>query len=172
MVRKNNNNLRVFLNQGILKGKLLSRTRRKKNIIFGARSIQKQIGLQARPTTDFDIFSNMPRKAAINVERTSDKLTRGDNFYVKKGQNPGTWKVKWKGKDMIRGTKDDKTFVDFTKTPKRVPNFKKINGIRYRTLQEELQAKQKLIRNSEFKFRREKDLDDLRRIKRFLGRKI
>ncbi len=166
-----NNNLRVFLNRGTIKGKILHNTRKKKDIIFGARSIQKQIGILARPTKDFDIFTNNSKKSARSLEKQLDKLTRGDNFFVKRGLNPTTNKVKFIGRDRIRNTRDDETIADFTKTPKPIPKFVTINEIRFRTLEEEIKAKQKLIRDPLFKFRRLKDLEDLRRI-RNAGRSI
>lgn len=158
----NNNKLRVFLNRGTIKGRILSKARREKDIIFGAKSIQKQVGLQARPTKDFDLFTKNPKMSAVEMEKNFDKLTRGDNFFVKKGKNPTTYKVKFKGRDLTKGTNDDETIVDFTRTPKPIPNFKKINEIRYRSLNEELKAKVRLIKDPRFEFRREKDLRDLK----------
>ncbi len=159
-----NNNTRVRQNLHRLRGRILSRARKNKDIIFGAQSIRKQLGLLARPTKDIDAFTNKPKKSAIEVERHSDRVTRGDNFYIKKGRNPRTWKVKGIGKDRIKGSDDDFTLVDFTKMPKTIPKFKTINGIRYRNLNIELQKKNKLIRDKRFAFRRQKDLEDRNRI--------
>jgi len=170
-MNKNNNNARVFINQGNIKGKILHRARKKKDIIFGAQSIKKQIGLLARPTSDFDIFTGKSKSSAKEVEKQLDKLTRGDNFFVKKGKNPETWKVKWRGKDLMPRTEDDKTIVDYTTAPKPLPKFRIINDIRYRKLSEELKAKQRIVKNPLFKFRREKDLEDIRRI-RLAGKNI
>lgn len=159
MTRKSN-----IINRSRIKGRILSRTRRKKDIIFGGQSIKKQIGILARRTKDFDIFTKKSRKSALEVEGKFDKLTRKDNFYVKKGKNPSTWKVKFIGRDGIRGNEDDETIVDYTKTPKPEPKTVRINGIRYRNLNEEIKAKLRAIRNPKFAFRKEKDLDDIRRI--------
>lgn len=164
MVRKNGNNTRVFLNQGNIKGRILHRTRKNKDVIFGAQSIKKQIGLQSRRTVDFDIFTKNSKMSAKQLEKEFDKLTRGDNFYVKKGKNPGTYKIKFIGKDRIRGTEDDSTIVDYTKFPKPKPKAINIDGIRYRTLAEELKAKRKILKDPRFAFRRKKDLNDLKRI--------
>lgn len=165
MVTKNNNNVRVFLNQGRIKAKILHRTRKNKDIIFGARSIQKQIGLLARPTKDFDIFTKESKISAFELEKKLDKLTRGNNYYVKKGINPGTWKIKWRGKDMIIGNKDDETIVDYTTFPKPLPKTVLINRIKYRTLAQELAKKRKILKDPMFEFRRKKDLEDFNRIK-------
>ncbi len=158
------NFIRVKQNLHRLGGRIISKARRDKDTIFGARAIRKRIGITSRPTKDFDIFTKNPKQSAIEIERLSDKITRGDNFFVKKGKNPKTWKVKGFGKDRIRGTEDDFTLVDFTKTPRPKPKSTKINGVRFRTLEEEARAKLRLIKNKKFAFRREKDLEDLRRI--------
>ena len=156
------NNTRVKQNLHRLSGRIISRARKKKDIIFGARAIRKRVGIISRPTQDFDIFTKNPKQSAIEIEKLSDKITRGDNFFVKKGRNPKTWKVKGFGKDRIRGTDDDFTLVDFTKTPRPKPKSTKIDGVRYRTLEEEAKAKIRLIKNKQFAFRREKDLRDLK----------
>ncbi len=161
---RNNNVTRVKTNLHRIGGRIISRARRNKDIIFGARSINKQIGIFGRKTKDYDIFTKKAKQSAMEVEKHIDMMTRGDNFFVKRGRHPTTWKVKWKGKDGIKNTKDDSTIVDFSKTPKPTPKFKIINGVRYRTLGEEIKSKLKAIRDKRFAFRREKDLDDLRRI--------
>jgi len=153
------------MNQGNIKNKILKRTRNNKDIIFGAQSIKKQIGLLARRTEDFDIFTKKSRQSASEIEKSLDKLTRGDNFFIKKGKHPRTWKVKFVGRDRKKGTDDDKTVVDYTTTPKPVPKSRIINKIKYRTLKEELKAKLKILKDPRFSFRREKDLEDIRRIK-------
>lgn len=160
----NNNNLRKWINSGNLKGNLLTRARKKGDIIFGAQAIKKQIGLKARRTVDFDIFTKDSKQSAINITKSSNKITRGKNFFVKKGMNPGTYKVKNKGKDGIAGTEDDSTLVDFTTTPKRKIKTVIINQIRYRALSEELKAKNRILKDKAFAFRRAKDLEDRNRI--------
>ncbi len=170
MVR-NNNNVRVRQNLHRLKGRIFSRARKNKDIIFGGQSIKKQIGLLARRTKDIDAFTKEPERSAREVEKHSDKVTRGDNFYVKKGINPGTWKVKGIGKDRIRGNADDFTLVDYTKMPRPRPKTVIINGIPYRKLQIELEKKNKILRDKAFAFRRAKDLEDRNRILR-AGRSV
>lgn len=162
----NSNNVRVKQNLHRLKGRIFSRARKNKDIIFGAQSIKKQIGLLARPTRDIDAFTKKPKESARDVEKHSDKITRGDNFYVKKGRNPGTWKVKGIGKDRIKGSDDDFTLIDYTKMPRPIPKSRRINGIRYRLLEIELKKKNKILKDKRFRFRREKDLEDRNRILR------
>jgi hypothetical protein len=161
----NNNNTRVYMNLHRIRGRILSRARQKKDIIFGGRSIQKQIGLQARRTKDIDIFTKKPKKSAKAIKKLSNKITRGKNFFIKRGKSlKTTRKVKWKGRDGIKNTEDDRGIVDYNLTPKPEPKTIKIDGIKYRTLDQELIKKLKIIKDPKFKFRREKDLEDVRRI--------
>ncbi len=169
---KNNNNLRVFMNLHRIKGKIISRARKNKDIIFGGKSLQKQLGLGARRSEDIDVFTETPKKSAKAIEKFADKTTRGDNFFVKRGKSlKTTRKVKWVGRDGIKNTKDDKGIVDYNKIPKPTPKFKTFNGVRYRVLSEELEAKFKAVRDPKFEFRKEKDLEDIKRILKS-GRKL
>lgn len=154
----------LFLNQGNIEREILKQTKEEKGIIYGARSINKQIGIFGRSTYDYDIFSSNPRKSAVKIEKKIERYTPEDDFYVKKGVNPGTWKVKHKGADGVKGNEDDIGIVDFTETPKPTPSFNIINGVRYRKLSLERQAKLKAIRDPKFAFRKKKDTEDLNRI--------
>lgn len=144
---------------------ILNRAKKNKDIVFGARSIEKQIGTSfARPTEDYDIFTKKPKQAATQMEAKLDNLIGFDYHFVKKGKNPGTWKVKGRGQDFRKGTKDDVGVVDFTKTPSPAPKSKKIQGVRFRKLSEEIKAKRKVIKDPMFAFRKEKDMEDLMKI--------
>jgi len=157
-------NVRVFFNQDNIKQAILDRTREKKDIIFGAQSIRKRIGIIARPTIDYDIFTKKPKESASIMEKKFDNIVGFDYYYVKKGKNPGTWKVKSRGVDLRKGTRDDVGILDYTKTPSPTPSFSLIGGIRYRTLGQEAKAKRKAIKDPAFKFRKKKDMEDLNRI--------
>lgn len=152
------------------RNKILQQARRNKEIIYGAQSIRRQIGYRSRPTRDFDIFDKNPKKAAINIEKQFDRLAHNDDYYVKPAQHHGTYKVRYEGVDGKKGTKDDISLVDYTTYPSPKPKTKIFNGIRYRALQEEIRAKKQLISNPLYKFRREKDLADLKRIKLYMKR--
>lgn len=156
--------LPILLSKENVNKRILARARKNKQIIYGARSIQHHIGLFSRPTSDWDIFSNNPKKDAYGAEKELDREIGFNYYYVKKGINKGTWKVKSKGYDLKQGTEDDEGIVDYTLTPRPKPKFKTFNGIRYRSLREEVKAKKKAIRDPNFKFRKEKDEEDIRRI--------
>jgi len=154
---------------------LLQQTRKNKNIIYGARSINKQIHpLLRRRTYDYDILSPTPKKSAQITEKNYDKIIGSNQFYVKPALHPGTWKVMHIGSDMKKATKDDIGYVDYSKTPRPVPKYKVINGIRYRKLCEEEKAKLKSLNDPQMAFRHKKDLQDLkviRQSKRLLRRR-
>ena len=143
---------------------ILKQLRNDQDIVFGARSLEQSIGLFARQTQDFDAFTKNPKKSAEKLQKKLDMLTGKDHFFAKKGLNVTTWKVKSKGHDQIKGTRDDLTIADFTRTPKPSPKYFIKKGIRFRVLDEEIAAKKKIVKDPEFKFRRKKDLDDLKRI--------
>lgn len=160
---------RWFINKGKVEKSILDQAKKEKSIIYGARSIQKQIGIFSRHTEDWDILSKKPRKSAFTTEKNLDKIHGTDYYYVKPALHPGTWKVMEKGFDGKKGTKDDVGIVDYTKIPKPVPPFIRVGGIRYRSLGQEKKAKKKSIKDPQYKFRHEKDKEDVNRIK-FSGR--
>ena len=164
---------KLFGKTGVIdKGFLIDRiilniAKQRKQIIYGARSIQKQANLFSRDTKDYDIFDKNPKRSAQILQRKLDKNVGFDFYYMKEAEHKGTWKVKNKGADGIQNTKDDESIADYTKPDKKI-KFVMINGIRYRVLKEELKRKVATVKDPEFKFRHEKDKDDIRRIKGFI----
>lgn len=146
---------------------ILKIAKQRKQIIYGARSIQKQANLLARDTKDWDIFDKNPKKTAKLVQKKLDKNVGFDYYFSKPAEHEGTWKVKGRGEDGIMNTADDESIADYTK-PETKPPFVVIDGIRYRLLKEELKKKVATVKDPEFEFRHEKDSDDIRRIKGFI----
>lgn len=70
-----------------------------------------------------------------------------------------------KGTDLKKGMIDDVGFIDYSGFPKPKPKIRKIRGVRYRKLSEEVKAKKKSIRDPKFVFRHKKDRGDLNRIR-------
>ena len=93
-----------------------------------------------------------------------DKEVGGNYFYHKPAIHKGTWKVKTIGNDLKKDTFDDQDIADFS-TPDKKYKTVKIDGIRYRVLKEEINAKKRSLADKEMKFRHEKDRGDLNRIK-------
>ena len=154
-------------NQDLIPKIILNLARKRRQVVYGARSIQAQNRLFARDTQDYDIFDRNPKKSAKIVQKQLDKAVSFDYFFAKQAEHKGTWKVKGKGNDLKANTKDDVSIVDYTDMPSRVPYIIK-NGVRYRILREEIKAKQKAVADKEFKFRHEKDKNDLNRIKGYM----
>ena len=154
-----------FVNQGKVKKIILKQAKENDDIIYGARSIQRQIHpLYARKTVDWDIYTKNPKKSAIKSEKALDRATGGDNYYVKKGMFPGLYKVMDKGYDAKKGTEDDIGIIDFGRMPKPMVPTTRICGIRYSTLGKEKKAKQKALKDKTQQFRWSKDREDLIRI--------
>lgn len=143
------------------------------NIIHGSGALKEQMGIFARTPADVDIFTTNPKVSARNTETSLNKASGGDNYYIKPSKHPGTFKVKHKGFDGIKGTYDDKTVADFTKTPKEVKT-KEIRGILFRTVDDINMSKEKTVKNQEFSHRHSKDMEDIKRIKNYkkIGRLI
>lgn len=158
------NRQKLFFNQDRVEKKILERARKNKQIIYGARSIQAQIGIFSRPTQDYDIFTKNPKGNANSIQKELDKAVGFDYYYSKKGLNPGTYKVKSKGYDMKKGTEDDESVVDYTLLPNPRPPVKRIGGLLYRSLAQERSAKNRALRDKKFAFRHAKDREDVNRI--------
>ncbi len=157
---KNRMDVFLFSKQKII----LNQIRKKRLIIYGAQAIKKQIGMIARPTEDYDIFSINPKKHARQLERKLDKKSRGDFYYVKPALHPGTFKVMYKGADERKGTKDDLTIADFT-IPKRKLKIKVIEGVKYVDIREAIKDKLRILSEKQYAFRHPKDRADLQRIR-------
>jgi len=150
-----------------LNNTILGVAKKRKQVVYGARSIQAQNNLFARDTQDWDVFDKNPKKVAKIVEKMLDKQMKANYFYSQEAMHKGTWKVKGIGNDRVKGTEDDESIADYSKLEKGIPFIIK-NGVRYRKLSEEIKAKKRAIADPEFKFRHKKDKNDLNRIKGYL----
>jgi len=141
-----------------------NQVRKNNSIIYGGRSIMKQLPFfMRRPTEDYDIYTKKPKKNAVELEKKLDRQAGMDYFYVKPALYPGTFKVMNRGKDL-KDPRDDVGVADFTKMPVPKPKTKRIEGIRYSLLSQEKKNKLKALRDPEYKFRHEKDRGDYKRM--------
>lgn len=145
---------------------IIKQVKRDKNIIYGARAIKAQIGgAFARPTKDYDILSNAPKRSAHQLQKKLDSTAGGDYYYATPSKvHPTTKKVYHVGKDMKKRTKDDIGIADFTK-PERNYRTVNIKGVKYVHLSEVKKDKRKALADKEFEFRHAKDQEDLNRMK-------
>jgi len=164
------NALKNLFGRGDTKRIVLSNVRRNNGIVFGATASQLHMGANARPTKDVDAFVPYPRRVAQQTERQLDKNWGSDQFFVKPAKHKGTWKIKDKGFDGIRGTDDDQTVADFSPIPKPKPRTTRIQGLQVVNLSHVKQTKSKSLKDKRFKFRHAKDQEDIDRINFYGGR--
>jgi hypothetical protein len=141
------------------------RLQKTQNVVYGGKSLNIQLPFYLqRKTIDYDIYSKTPKKHAKKLEKKLDFATGANYFYTKPAIHPGTFRVMDKGFDNIKGTKDDINIADYT-TPTRKIRSISIMGVRYARLSERRKDIKKSLSNPMFKFRHEKDRQDLWRIK-------
>jgi len=145
---------------------VLSNVQKNDGIVYGAMASRFHMGANARPTKDVDAFVPYPKRVAQQTERELDKNFGSNQFYSKPAKHKGTWKVKDKGFDGIRGTKDDQTVADFSPMPKPLPPHSTMTnrGIKVVDLSHVKKTKSKSLGDQRFRFRHAKDQEDVDRI--------
>ena len=138
----------------LIRGTIL-RKAEKGQVIHGARAANVQLPSHLRKeTSDYDIFTNKPKKSALEMAKKLNKMV-GDKYIVVKGKHKGTYKIK---------TKSGKTIIDYTQL-KRKPKTKKIYGVEYYDIKSIKRNVRRLSKKPETEYRREKDISTLQRIK-------
>lgn len=147
---------------------IVEEAKRRGDIIHGSRAVKSQIGVFARQPSDWDILSKNPRKSANRVERRLDKIAGDDCYYLESSKyHKGTIKLKNVGKDYKKGTRDDRVVADYTKPSRRYETKKLLDGLKVVDINETLSDKRKALKRPEFKYRSEKDSEDVDRISYF-----
>jgi len=130
--------------------------KKRKHIVYGARALNAHFpNYLDKPTEDYDVFSNTPKKTAHRVEKKLDKAYGGDFFFIEPAQHPGTYKVK--SNVTKRGV------ADYTKPEQTIP-YKVISGIRYVKLNHVKKSIKKTLKDKEAWYRHDKDREALQRI--------
>lgn len=146
--------------------------KKRKEIVYGSQSVALQLGPFARPPGDWDLLSSNPLQSARLIEKKLDKRAGGDYYYTKASDyHKGTYKVREVGLDNKRGTEDDEPVADYTR-PSRRYQTKNVGGLRVVALGETVQDKLRSVQDKTFAYRREKDSEDLNRIKFFKKLKL
>lgn len=136
----------------------LSRTKR---VVHGGRAQNAQLPrFLNRPTKDWDIFAKNPKKAAENMEKFLDKRFREDKFSVKKGF---TKRLKV---HKVVSNKTGEGVIDYS-IPDRVVKTIAKRRIRFASLKDQKEKAISTLKEKLAPFRRVKDLDLLKRIKKF-----
>lgn len=137
---------------------ILNEVRKEKGIIFGARSVNKQVPKFLREhTEDYDILSDKdPKKLAKRIEKKLDKRFGGNFYEVKAAQHKGTYKVN----NRFTG----KGIADVSKREVDVP-FVKRKGVRFAKLSFQEKKIKESLANPDARFRHNKDRFSRDRIK-------
>ncbi len=148
-----------YRNKGKIKRIILDNAENKGHIVHGARALNKIFPpFLDTQTDDWDLFSSTPKETAIKVEKKLDKKFGGDFFRTQQGRSPTTHKIK----SNVTG----KTVADYTIPDRKIP-FDKIDGVNYANTEHfKRRIKDNLV-DPKKEFRRDKDLDQLNRIKIF-----
>ncbi len=137
---------------------ILKEVRKEKAIIFGARSVNKQVPKFLREhTEDYDILSDKdPKRLAKRIEKRLDKRFGGNFYEVKAAIHEGTHKVnnRFTGKGV----------ADVSKREGKVP-FIKRKGVKFAKLSFQEKKIRESLANPEAKFRHQKDRFSRTRIK-------
>jgi hypothetical protein len=132
---------------------VLDKAQKDKQIIYGAKAYNSQSPSYLRKkTVDYDILTKSPKKSAKEVAEILARRT-GRTTEVIKGTHKGTYRVKL----------DNEVVVDYTQM-KFKPKTKRVWGNQYRSLKSIKRNAKRLSNNPKLEYRREKDLDTLRRV--------
>ena len=134
---------------------VLSQAQKKGQVLYGARAYNKQSPTYLKKKTyDYDILTKSPKKAAKATAEILRRRLRKE-VTVSKGQHKGTYRIHLNGEQII----------DYTQL-KSKPKTKKVWGIEVRDIKSIKRNAVRLSRKKGTKYRREKDLDTLSRIKK------
>ena len=146
---------------------IIKEAKRRGDIIHGSRAVKSQIGLFGREPSDWDILAKNPRKSAKIVENKLDRLSGRDMYYLEEEQHKGTVRLKSVGFDNKKKTRDDVNVADYTPPSRNYKTNKLLDGLRVVDIDETLSDKRKALKRPEFKYRSEKDGEDVERISFF-----
>jgi len=161
MVLTRQQKIAFYRNRNKIDKTVLQEIRKRKLILFGARSLNRQLPkFLQKETKDFDIIvtDRNPKVVAKELERKLDKKFKGNLFIVEKGKAKGVFKVKRVlGKEGV---------IDVVKSDKKVP-FVKRKNVRVSTLAFEKAKIKESLANPKAKFRHDKDRERRERIRIF-----
>lgn len=147
----------MSVNKTLARAIILNQASREGNIVYGTRSVNQQIPkFMKKKTKDYDIIAKNPEKQAKELIKELNKAFNGNRFILKKGRYSRTWKVK----DAVTG----ETIADYTR-PSRTPKTKNILGVKYADLEFSERKIKKILKDESSKYRWDKDIDTLKRIK-------
>jgi hypothetical protein len=142
---------------------IIDQVKKRREIIYGSQSLRIQEGILSRQPGDWDILSHNPRKSADSLQSTLDRQAGGDHYFVKRAGHRGPYKVREKGEDDRRNTEDDLEVADYTKIGKRKITVLDSPFGKVLSAQDIVKMKERAAANPKYRFRREKDTEDVLR---------
>jgi len=139
-----------------IKNVILNIAQKERQVVYGQQSVNIQLPLRLRrETKDFDILTKKPKQSAEKLVRKLNKIYGEGEFKVEPAKYGKTFKVK---------SKEEKTIADYTLTTKK-PKTKGVLGVRYANLNYQKKKLKKILKDEEYKFRHDKDIETLKSIK-------
>lgn len=147
--------------KGRINSIVLTNVQRGRGTLYGGHALNSHLDpFLDRPTEDFDVYTRESgKKQAQIVEDKLDRAFGGNFFEVRKGQHPGTYRV--------RSRVTEQEVADFTRQPKNLPSQQnQVMGRRVSvvTIPFIKNRIRKTLRDEKSEFRHAKDRDALRRI--------
>jgi hypothetical protein len=135
---------------------ILDKAQKEKQIIYGARAINIQLPKYLeKETKDYDILTKKPKRTAKEVITELNRRVGREEFKLVKAKHKGTYKIK---------DSKGKTVVDYTQL-KTKPKSKKVWGNQYYDIKSIKRNVSRLVKKSDTEYRRDKDLETLKKIK-------
>lgn len=118
-------------------------------VIYGAQAVNAIVGpMHSRPTSDYDVYSAIPKDHAIQLEKAIDTKAKADIAHV---EEVGFINEKGKSGKMYRvGLKNFNTVADYNKLPKNI-KVVNIKGVKYEALDRAEKKYVKMINDGETK---------------------
>lgn len=139
-----------------IKNIILDTSMKENQVIYGQQSVNVQLPSKfRRETKDFDILTKKPQQSATKLVEKLNKEFGEGSFKVEPARYKKTFKVK---------SKEGKTIADYTQVTKK-PKIKNVWGIKYADLSYQEKKLKKILKDEANKFRFDKDMDTLKKIK-------
>lgn len=142
-----------------LKRVILSAIKKEGGVVFGARSVNRQVPKHLESSTqDYDVFvKGDPKKTAKRIEKKLDKKFGGNFFKVKPALHEGTYK--------IISVTSKKGIADVSQHPKEKIKVVKRKGVKFAHLDFQKKKIKQSLADPKSKFRHDKDKFSRLRIK-------
>ena len=139
-----------------IKNAILDMAQKKRQVVYGQQSVNIQLPKRLqRKTKDFDVLTKKPKEMAEKLVSKLNKEFGEGEFKVEPAKYGKTFKVK---------SKEGKTVADYTSTTKK-PKTKGVLGVRYAEMDYQKKKLKKILKDEEYKFRHDKDIETLKSIK-------